>query len=352
MADVRKHPVARAIVLGFAASALYSYYRELRDAFTRPPGRLFVDVRGTRLHYIDVGAGPAVVLLHGTGGTTADFETSGLIERLSRTHRVVAFDRPGYGHSRRPRGRRWTPQAQAALIAEACGQILVQRPILVGHSWGALVALALAISQPVAVRGLVLISGPYFPRLRPDALAALPLVLPVVGDILSRTVAPIIARHIAPRLVAKVFAPNPEPTRFSEDFPIEFAFRPSQLVAAAEETLMTMTAPLTLQRHYDEITAPVVLFAGAEDGMVDVNNALRLQELLLHSELHLLSGVGHMAHHFAAEEIAESVERIDEQTSRPIRSLDVPADTAATSDETGALDPLDAAPPTQAPRHP
>ncbi|HTI85422.1 MAG TPA: alpha/beta hydrolase [Alphaproteobacteria bacterium] len=306
----RNHPIARTVVLGLAASALYTYYREIRDAWRRPPARRFVEVRGTRLHYIDIGAGPPVVLLHGTGGATADFETSGLAERLSRDHRVVIFDRPGYGYTRRPRGRRWTPQAQAALIAEACGQLLVQRPIVIGHSWGALVALALAISQPAAVRGLVLISGPYFPRLRADALAAVPLAVPIVGEILSRTVAPLIARFVAPRLVKKIFAPNSTPSRFDSEFPLQLAFRPSQLLAAADETLQTMTAPITLQRYYDEIEVPVALFAGAEDGMVDVNHALRLQERLPHSELHVLSGVGHMPHHFAVDELAETVERM------------------------------------------
>jgi pimeloyl-ACP methyl ester carboxylesterase len=306
----RRHPVARAVVLGLAASALYTYYREMREAWTRPPARRFVDVRGTRLHYIDIGAGPPVVLLHGTSGATADFETSGLAERLSRDHRVVVFDRPGYGYTRRQRGRRWTPQAQAALIAEACGQLLVQRPVVIGHSWGALVALALAISQPAAVRGLVLISGPYFPRLRPDALAALPLAVPVLGELLSHTVAPLIARLLAPRLVKKIFAPNETPSRFDREFPIELAFRPSQLMAAAEETLLTMTAPVGLQRYYEDIEVPVALFAGADDRMVDVDHALRLQKRLPHSELHVLSDVGHMAHHFAVDEIAETVERM------------------------------------------
>jgi pimeloyl-ACP methyl ester carboxylesterase len=310
MPIARRHPVTRAVVLGLAASALYTYYREMREALGRPPARRFVEVRGIRLHYIDVGAGPAVVLLHGTGGATADFETSGLVERLSRTHRVVVFDRPGYGYTRRPRGRRWTPEAQAALIAEACSELLVEKPVVVGHSWGALVALALAISQPAALRGLVLISGPYFPRLKPDALAALPLALPIVGDLLSHTVAPIIARYVAPWLVKKIFAPNTATSRFDRDFPLEFAFRPSQLIAAAEETVQTMTAPVRLQRHYHEITVPVALFAGADDGIVDVNQALRLQQRLPHSELHLLSGVGHMPHHFAVEEIAETVERM------------------------------------------
>lgn len=55
-----------------------------------------------RLHYIDRGAGRPVVLLHGNGATTEDYAISGVLDLAARNHRVIAFDRPGFGHSERP----------------------------------------------------------------------------------------------------------------------------------------------------------------------------------------------------------------------------------------------------------
>jgi pimeloyl-ACP methyl ester carboxylesterase len=67
-----------------------------------------------------------------------DFQSSGLIDLAAKTYRVIVFDRPGYGHSDRPRDTVWTPEAQADLINAALLQIGVSRAIVVGHSWGAL----------------------------------------------------------------------------------------------------------------------------------------------------------------------------------------------------------------------
>lgn len=69
-----------------------------------------------RLHYVERGHGEPLVLLHGNGSMIQDFETSGLIEAAARTYRVIVFDRPGYGHSERPRSTVWTAEAQSNLF--------------------------------------------------------------------------------------------------------------------------------------------------------------------------------------------------------------------------------------------
>ena len=80
-------------------------------------GRI-VEVDHIRLHLLDRGpvadrGRPPVVVLHGNGSLIQDPLSSGLVDQLAQEHRVIVFDRPGYGHSERPRGRAWTPEAQA-----------------------------------------------------------------------------------------------------------------------------------------------------------------------------------------------------------------------------------------------
>ena len=140
-----------------------------------PPDGKFIQIDRVRLHYIDRGKGPAVILLHGNGMMARDFELSGLIDLLARHHRVIAFDRPGFGYSERPRNRIWTAEAQAILLWRALSEIAVHRPVIVGHSWGALVAVALALRYPAETAGLGLLFGLLLPE-RParrgdDALA-------------------------------------------------------------------------------------------------------------------------------------------------------------------------------------
>ena len=121
------------------------------------------------------------------------------------------FDRPGFGHSERPRGVMWTPNAQADLISVALVQLGVSDAVVLGHSWGASVAVALALKYPNMVRGLVLASGYYYPTTRPDVVAMGAPALPIVGDILSHTISPLLSRVIWPFMLKKIFGPRSVP---------------------------------------------------------------------------------------------------------------------------------------------
>src|SRR5258708_8316383 len=172
-----------------------------------------------------------------------DFETSGILARLAQRYRVIAVDRPGFGHTSRPRSQMWTPKAQADLVHKALFQLDVQQAIVVGHSWGTLVALSLALDHPADIRSLVLLSGYYFPSFRGDVLTSLPTAVPIIGDLLRYTVAPLLGRAMRSRVFRKLFAPAAVPPRFQADFPSELSLRPSQLKASAEDTVsMTPSA--------------------------------------------------------------------------------------------------------------
>jgi pimeloyl-ACP methyl ester carboxylesterase len=83
------------------------------------------------------------VLLHGNGSTIQDFESSGLVDVAAKNFRVIIFDRPGFGHSDRPRNVIWTPDAKAQLIKRALERLGVSQAIVLGHSRGASAAVAL-----------------------------------------------------------------------------------------------------------------------------------------------------------------------------------------------------------------
>ena len=124
-------PGAITIALGVAAAlagaALYNRSQTRRAERDNPPVGRFLELDGTRLHYLDegpadagttgVGGGPPVVLLHGNTVTLDDWIVSGVFDLVARSRRVVAFDRPGFGYSERPRDRSWTPAAQATCFA-------------------------------------------------------------------------------------------------------------------------------------------------------------------------------------------------------------------------------------------
>jgi hypothetical protein len=69
-----------------------------------PPLGSFVTSEGVRLHYVEQGSGPPVVFLHGNGVMIEDMLISRVFDQTARSSRAIAFDRPGFGHSERPRG--------------------------------------------------------------------------------------------------------------------------------------------------------------------------------------------------------------------------------------------------------
>lgn len=302
------------LVAGAALLASFLYVRaktKQAEADNPPQGR-FVDVDGVRLHYTVQGDGPPLVLLHGNGVYNSDFGASGLTDQLAQKYRVYIFDRPGFGYSERPRTTVWTPHAQAELLHRALTQLGVARPLVLGHSWGTMVAVAMGIAQPEYVRGLVLLSGYYYPSVRLDAPLMSPPAIPLIGDLLRYTISPLLGRLLWPMITRQMFGPAPVPERFRQ-LPVWMMLRPSQLRAGAAESALMIPSALMLKKHYPELSMPVSIIAGSGDRVVDPgDNSGRLHGDVLHSTLHLKPGAGHMVHYADPRMIARAVEAIGE----------------------------------------
>ncbi|PWT91671.1 MAG: alpha/beta hydrolase [Proteobacteria bacterium] len=277
-----------------------------------PPIGKFLECDGVILHYMERGdpAAPCVVLLHGNGSMMQDFTTSGLVDLLARSNRVVCFDRPGFGYSRRPRLRIWSAAAQAALLVKALEQLGIREPVVLGHSWGALVAIALAMRNDYPIRGLVLASGYYFPTARLDVWLMSGPAIPVLGDLVSYTVAPIISSAVLPGALRKIFAPRSVPLTFRNGFPAALVLRPTQLRAAAEESALLISTAAQFQAHYSTLGHQVQIFHGVEDQVIELKQARDLHKALPRSDLHLVPNAGHMVTHADPAAIAEAVNSI------------------------------------------
>ncbi|MEH2537086.1 alpha/beta fold hydrolase [Bradyrhizobium sp. AZCC 1699] len=275
----------------------------------RPAGQ-FLKVNGVRLHYVERGSGMPLVLLHGNGSMIQDFESSGLIDLAAKNHRVIVFDRPGFGHSDRPRNVVWTPAAQAELVNGALQRLGVSDAIVLGHSWGASVAVALALKDPDLVKGLVLASGYYYPTLRPDVVALSAPAVPLVGDVLGHTISPILSRVMWPLLMAKIFGPRSVPKKF-QGFPKEMALRPSQIRASAAESALMIPDAFYFHDEYANLKMPVVIVAGEGDRLVDIDaQSARLHRDIPQSSFHRVPGTGHMIHQTATGVVMSAIEEV------------------------------------------
>jgi pimeloyl-ACP methyl ester carboxylesterase len=310
-----------------AAGLALAVYLAARAAERRnPPIGKFITVDGVRLHYFERGRGPAVVLLHGNTVMLQDYIASGVLDEAALRCRVIAFDRPGFGYSDRPRTKVWTPSAQAKLIQEALRQMGVERTVVVGHSWGTLVAVAMALDHRELVRSLILLSGFYYPRFRFDVLIASPPAIPLIGDVLRYTISPLIQGLSLPLILRQMFGPPPVPVRFKKLFPLSMILRPWQIRATAAEAALMIPSAMKLRARYAELTIPVSIIAGNRDRVVTTDRqSARLHAELAASEFETVQDAGHMVHHVAPDlvlaAIFSDVRLPDSATTPPVRGV-------------------------------
>lgn len=313
---------AALVVAGLAAAALYVNVKTRAAEAENPPKGKFIDVDGVRLHYVDQGVGEPLVLLHGNGITASDFEASGLLGRAAERYRVIAFDRPGFGYSERPRTKIWTPEAQARLLHKALGLLGIENPVVVGHSWGTLVALAMGLEFKGEVRGLVLMSGYYYPSVRVDVAVLSQPAIPIYGDLMRYTVSPLISRAIWPLMVKQIFSPAKVPDSFKR-LPVWMMLRPSQLRASGAESALMIPAAMRLHKRYGELTIPVQIMAGDGDKLISPEaNAERLMNDLADSNMKYEPEQGHMLHYAHVDDIMDAIDKVRATPVRRTANVD------------------------------
>jgi len=308
-----------AAVLGASA---WITRRMVRRAQVQHPARgSFLLVDDVRLHFTVHGQPrhPPLVLLHGCGGSAEEMELSGLVDAAAERYRVYVFDRPGYGHSDRPAHRSFTADEQAKLLLHALRSLNVRQPIVLGHSWGSLVALAMALREPAALRALVLASGYYTPSLRLDtAWLSLPAV-PLLGTLMRHTLSPLIGRLLWPLMLRRVFAPAEVPKRFLSGYPAWLSLRPLTLKASGAEAAMMPLQAARLRPREKELALPVVVVAGDKDRLVMTNwQSVRLADRVPDATLRTVPGAGHMVHHTAPRQVLAAIDEAAERAEGPV----------------------------------
>lgn len=229
-----------------------------------PPRGSFVHASPARLHYLEAGSGPTIVLLHGAFGTSEDFAHT-LLQPLARTHRVLAFDRPGHGWSDRIEGRVNTPRVQAAAVRSAVHELGIEHPILLGFSYGGAVALAWALEFPGDPAALVLVNPASHPWPGgPSRAYSLPAI-PLLGPIFTHSIATPFARILADSSSKNAFAPLPLSAEFSDHSPVSLELTPARFRANCEDLRVLADCLAADASSYPGIRVPTLILSSRED---------------------------------------------------------------------------------------
>lgn len=306
-------------VLALAYLALHLWTRVLTakaEAAVPQRGKI-VPVEGGTIHYVEAGdpGGVPVVLIHGITGQLQHFDF-GMIEMLAEEFRVIALDRPGCGYSERESDL-WSPlDRQAAMIWAFLDELGAERPVLVGHSLGGAVALAMALQRPEGTGALALLSPvTHVVREFPDIFAPLKTRPDWLRWVVGQSIAAPMGHLTGRKITEAVFAPEAPPDGVELRGGLVLMERAKGFVNGARDAGMLDAALAAQVRRYGELAVPGgVLFAGADALLPpDEHGAAMVQYGL---DYEVLEGRGHVIPATAPAECADFVRRMAAKRAR------------------------------------
>ena len=263
----------------------------------------YIDLDTGTIHWKDYGgSGPSIVMVHGLGGSLANWDAIG--PRLARRARVVALDLPGFGLS--PPAKDWSLETHRDAVADLI-RAIGGRAIVIGNSLGGLLSEMVASAYPELVEALILISPATPPRL-PDPAIHWPMArrlligaTPGIGPMVNRQmVSSMTTRELVNDLLHRItHKPGRVPLDMVESF-IAVADARSRLpwaVDAVPKTGQSIRRHLMRKRRFIEmirsIKAPTLVVLGVADPVVSPTSVTWLCSLRLDWELVRMEDTGH-----------------------------------------------------------
>ena len=276
----------------------------LRDGLDWPhrnASRL-VEAGRMRFHVQILGAGPPLLLLHGTGASTHSFRD--LAKPLAERFTVVMVDLPGHGFSSHPRGEAPSMAVMSRLIAALLQKLEIAPRYVAGHSAGAAVLIRMAIDGRIAPHRIVSLNGALLPF---PGLAA--QLFPQLAKILF-------LNPLAPRFFSWRARTGSAVARLMEGTgshitPEGLAYYERLLASSAHvEGALRMMANWdldSLRRDLPKLAAPLTLMVGTRDRAIPPEVSHRVARMVPNADVVILEGLGHLAHEEAPAKVAAAM---------------------------------------------
>ncbi len=292
-------------------------YDTTMAARIEPPTGPVLDVGGVKVHAhiegLEAEDAPTLILLHGAGGNTREF-TFSLTHKLADRFKLVAFDRPGHGHTDRipdRAGNGESPQEQAALLSAAAAELGLKNYLILGHSYGGAVAMAWAVHHPEEVRGLLMLAGvshPWKGDLKrwyqvTNSWAGRNLLIPTLSAFATQ-------KRIIDTLEG-IFTPDPVPEGYMDHIGVNLSKTKHTLHATTQQVNDLKPHIIAQAPLYNDLTIPIESVHGAADETVPLEtHAEPLEARVPSNTLTVLEGVGHMPHHTDEPAVLAAIDRL------------------------------------------
>ena len=274
-----------------------------------PPLGYFKNIDGYNIHYTDIGSGQPVVLLHSQPANERQFDL--LKNKLKENYRVISIDRPGMGYSEGPKiNSSERLFLQAEIISKLLDEIIDEKPIVVGHSYGGALALSLALYEEKNIKKLILVNTVSHPWKGDGVWLPFKIITnPLIGKIFSQTYAMIYGKSVIDRSADDNFPDNKPTPGFVNRVGAELTLRPASLESYALDAINLKSSLSKQYKKYKNLSIPVTILSGIGDRVTpNKTHSFQLHKNIKHSKLIELSNVEHSIPELSPMKIIEEIQ--------------------------------------------
>ena len=276
-----------AIILIFSIAGIAS-----RDMIRIPEDSegQYIEISGIKIRYHQLGKGQDILFIHGVPGSLEDWES--IIGSLSSDYRVTVYDRPGHGYSSAEKTGQ-NLEHNANIVLGLIHKLQLENVIVVGHSYGGSIIMALAVRNPDQIKAFIPIAGATYPIGNIEPIYSL-IGIPIIG----RGFAAVASSFIGPAMIKdglkEAFNPNEDliPEGYI-DSRVAIWLQTKVLVTTAREELNLNSDLEKIIPDYGKILKKFFIIHGENDLWVPKGDSLKLHKIIRNSKLILLSETGH-----------------------------------------------------------
>ncbi len=251
----------------------------------------FVHAAGLDWHVQVMGAGPPLLLIHGTGASTHSWRD--LMPLLASDFTVVAPDLPGHGFTSAPPPRRQSLPGMARGVAALLGELGLAPVAAAGHSAGAAIVVRMSLDGLLPARALVSLNG----ALMPWGGAAARVMSPLAQAIAAAPFMPaLFAWRASKRSVVDRLLRGTGSTIDARGADLYARLTRDSGHVGAALGMMANWDPGGLAHDLPRLQPKLTLIVGANDGTIPPSQARQVHRILPASTLIMLPGLGHLAH--------------------------------------------------------
>jgi pimeloyl-ACP methyl ester carboxylesterase len=268
-------------------------WEQNREAVFHADYSRFTEVDGVRVHYQEAGDAddPPMILIHGFAASNLVWSKV-FLELAASGFRVIAPDLLGYGYSEKPRNLDYTIARQAEMIVSFMRRLGIERAVLVGSSYGAAIAVTIALDHPELVEKLVLVGA--VNNNKPTRYLLMRLFgSPIIGDVLSPLV--VGSRRLLRLRMKRVYDRHAWEL---DERRVDARHLPLRTRGAHRAIIRTVRRwdAERVSRDAHLLTQPTLLLWGDNDREVPLKDGEHLHEEIPQSRLVVFRACGHLPH--------------------------------------------------------